>query len=311
MPKSILIRSGLTDRICTHPISLAIMEHSRYIDVHDTDNKAYIMKNIFKHCCFAKENLELELLFHNMQERQLFPLLYHVGCITDENLRLSLLNVVFFFANLGFDPKQENNFTEEPWVSMSGHFYDVIEHNIQNELDMNLVYLKFVCSALRLKFNFGTGFDIGRLLSMWRQIRTILLKSLYSNNRNFQRKVDALFPNSEEILNRQKTRPTIYGQRVSLQQIQQHTSKISQMEKSHQDCFLEKVPNSRLKRKRILETDIKKTLEALREMKRLKNRSLVYKEANFFEIISLRLKENTEVNNLERRLQDLESSTDL
>ena len=62
------------------------------------------------------------------------------------------------------------------------------------------------------------------------------------------------------------------------------------MKKSNQDCFLEKLPNSRLKRKRMLETDIKKTLEALREMKRLKNRSLVYKEANFFEIISLRLK---------------------
>ena len=290
------------------------MEHSRYIDVHKPENRLHIMKDIFKHCCFLKTEMELERLFIKMEEKQLFPLLYQVGCITDERLRISLLNVVFFFSNLGYD--QENDLTTETWGNIRQCFVDVIENDIEDSCNMDLAYVKFVCCTLRLKFDTHTykfGFRIemyDALLSMWRQIRRVILARKYTNNRNFQRKVDALFPDSQKLLNEQSARRKVPGKCVSLQDIKNYVYEVANLSESSQKHFLKKV-SKRYNKKRKLEEDIKRSLNALREMKRLRNRSMIYKESNFFEILSMRLKENQEMEIFKTRLQELDSSAEI
>lgn len=287
------------------------MEHSRYIDVHKPENRLHIMKDIFKHCCFLKIQVELDSLFAKMEQKQLFPLLYQVGCITDGRLRISLLNVVFFFSNLGYD--QENDLKTETWNNIRQCFVDVIENNIEDPYDMNLAYVKLVCCALRLKFDTHACICIetyDAILSMWRQIRRIILSRKYTNNRNFQKKVDALFPDSQKLLNEQSARRKVAGKCVSLQDIKNYVHEVSNLPEGSQKQFLKKV-SKRYNKKRKLEEDMKSSLNALREMKRLRNRSMVYKESSFFEIMSMRLKENEEIENFQRRLQELDSSTDI
>lgn len=287
------------------------MEHSRYIDVHKPENRLHIMKDIFKHCCFLKTKMELDNLFWKMQQKQLFPLLYQVGCITDEMLRISLLNVVFFFSNLGYD--QENDLTTETWSSIRQCFVDVIENNIEDPCNMDLAHVKFVCCTLRLKFDTHSCICIetyDAILSIWRQIRRVILSRKYNNNRNFQKKVDALFPDSYKLLNEQSAKRKVAGKCVSLQDIKNYVHEVANLPESSQKHFLKKV-SKRYNKKRKLEEDIERSLNALREMKRLRNRSMVYKESNFFEILSMRLKENEEIEDFQRRLEELNSSTDI